>query len=106
MKNLLFLSLILLTASCTKSDLDVEVKGEIFLCCNIWEDFVNTDNSHTEAVSDFLDDNNIAFSDIETINNGFEAVCVSCCLCPAGMEIKFKIDEEDLETVLSLGFEQ
>ena len=106
MKNLIFLILILFTASCTKSDLNVEVKSEVFQCCNIWEDFVTSDNSPEEAVSDFLNEQNISFTDLETIDNGLISLCVTCCQCPAGMEVKFKVNEEDLQSLLDLGFEQ
>lgn len=106
MKNLIFLIFIFLTAGCTKSDLDVEVKGQVFQCCNIWEDFVSTDNIPAEAVADFLNDNDIPFTDINTVDNGFAAVCITCCQCPEGMEVKFKVSEEDLEAVLALKFEE
>ncbi len=86
--------------------MDVEVKSQVFQCCNIWEDFVTADNTLTEAVSEFLSDNNIPFSEMETIDNGPSSVCASCCKCPAGMEVKFKVDEEDLQILLDLGFEQ
>lgn len=104
MKNLFFLAFVLFLASCTKSELNVEVKGEVFQCCNIWEDFVTVENTHEEAVSNFLTDNNIAFSDFQTINNGLIAICVTCCQCPEGKEVRFKVNEEDLATVLAFGF--
>ena len=106
MKNLIFLSLLLFTASCSKSDLDVKVKGEIFQCCNLWEDFVTTDNTNQDAVSDFLSDNNIAFTDFQIIENGPTSVCATCCQCPDGKEVSFKVNEEDLAAVLALGFEE
>jgi hypothetical protein len=106
MKNLFFLTLIFFIASCTKSELSVEVKGQVFQCCNIWQDFVTTENTHEEAVTDFLDNNNIAFSNFQTINNGVIAICVTCCLCPEGKEVRFKVSEENLATVLALGFEE
>lgn len=106
MKNLIFLTLILFTASCSKSDVNVDVKGEVFSCCNIWEDFKTADNTTSEAVADFLTNSNISFSDLEIIDVGLAAVCVSCCQCPEGMEVQFTVDEEDLQAVLDLGFEQ
>lgn len=106
MKNLFFLIIVLFTASCTKSDLNVEVKSQVFQCCNIWEDSVTADNTPEEAVSDFLNENNIAFTDFETIDNGLSSVCITCCQCPAGMEVRFKVNEEDLAVILALGFEQ
>ena len=106
MKNLIFLVLVLFTAGCTKSDLNVEVKAQVFQCCNIWEDLVTTDNTPEEAASDFLNNNNIAFTDLETINKGIDVVCVTCCQCPAGMELRFKVSEAGLAAVLALGFEE
>ena len=93
-------------ASCTKSDLSIAVKSQIFQCCNIWDSFATTDNNHEEAISDLLIENDISFTDFETIDIGMSAISVTCCQCPAGMEVKFKVNEEDLEAVLTLGFEE
>jgi len=105
MKNTFLLFLLVFMASCAKTDLTVTVKSPVFQCCNIWGETA-TAYDVFETLPDFLEGENIEYSDLIVNNNGEGALCGICCKCPTEKIVEFKVSEEDLQTLLDLGFEE
>jgi len=105
MRHLILFLLLTFAISCQKSNLIIGVKSEVNYCCNLWGT-TTTASDTPQTLPDFLEENNIEFSNMEIINNGPQVICAFCCNCPAGKTVEFMVSEDDLQAVIDLGFER
>ena len=108
MKNLklltVFIFCLFLFSNCSKSDDNVNVKFDLFLCCNPWDDFPNDATTQEDLISDFLESEGVKNSNLAIVETGPHMMCISCCMCATGKTVFVEIKEMDLQKALDLGF--
>jgi len=108
MKLYIFLiSILLFCLACEKEMNTTEVISPLYLCCNFYDiwDCDEEEGDQMTRIRCFFEKEDIEVYNLSIEDAGTEIVCVMCCKCPSNENLVLDVANEDLQSMLDLGFE-
>ncbi|WP_372648815.1 hypothetical protein [Draconibacterium sp.] len=98
-----FSLLLFIIASCNDEkgvEMDIVETG----CMNGWDDFYEDTGDYKHAVTNYLEDHNIAVYSVDRVTYDTGPFCLAC-FCSTGNLIVIRLNEKDVDKAEQLGFQ-
>ncbi|KJF43250.1 hypothetical protein [Draconibacterium sediminis] len=100
---ILILSVLLFAIAACNDEKGIEMDIVETSCMNGWDEFYEGSGDFKQAVTAYLEHNNIAVYSVQKINYYSGPVCLACS-CPTGNLIAIRVAENDVDKAEQLGF--